>query len=51
MADGKKIMEKAEKKKGVKPSTSVTLKTTAPVCSKTKNYLEDAGIQVLTSRG
>ncbi|MGW8194902.1 MAG: hypothetical protein ACWGOX_11625 [Desulforhopalus sp.] len=44
MADGKKIVEKATKIKEAAPSTSVLLKTTAPVCSKTKAFLLAAGV-------
>ena len=47
MTDGRKIAEKAQKIKTVKPEITVVLKTTAPICSKTKTFLEDAGIQVL----
>lgn len=50
MVDGRKILEKAVKIKTVRPSTTVTLKTTAPVCSKTKSFLEDAGVQVLSDQ-
>ena len=47
MADGRKIAEKAEKIKAVLPKMIVILKTTAPVCSKTKSFLSDKGIQVV----
>jgi len=40
MADGKKILEKLSKIKEARPSVGVVLKTTAPVCSKTKTFLE-----------
>jgi hypothetical protein len=49
MADGYKIFQKAQKIKDTSPSTSVVLKTTAPVCSMTKAFLEDAGVLVLTA--
>ena len=48
MADGRKILEKAGKIKQVLPSSSVILRTSAPVCSKTLRFLEDEGIQVET---
>lgn len=48
MADGRKILEKAQAIKAIKPDVTVVLKTTAPVCSKTKAFLKDAGIQVIT---
>jgi hypothetical protein len=48
MADGRKILEKAGKIKQVLPGSSVILRTSAPVCSKTLRFLEDEGIQVET---
>ena len=50
MADGKKILEKARKIKGVHPSCAVALKTTAPVCSKTIQFLKTEGIQLISSK-
>ncbi len=47
MADGLKILEKAKKIKKVQPDVTVVLKTTAPVCSKTRTFLETSGIQVV----
>ncbi len=47
MADGKKILEKSQKIKEIQPSTTVVLKTTTPVCSKTMKFLEAEGIQVV----
>ncbi len=49
MADGKKILEKARKIKRVRASATVVLKTTAPLCSKTKRFLETEGIQLIDS--
>lgn len=46
MADGKKILEKAQKIKDVQPSVTVVLKTTAPICSKTIKFLESERIQL-----
>jgi hypothetical protein len=46
MADSKKILEKVAKIKEAAPSTSVVLKTTAPVCSKTKAFLMTAGVDI-----
>jgi len=48
MADGKKIAEKAEKIRQKLPSAKVMLQTTAPVCSKTIQFLENSGIQVIS---
>lgn len=47
MADGRKIFEKAQKIKESQPSVSIVLKTTAPVCSKTKQLLESADIELI----
>ena len=47
MADGKKIVAKAEKIKAYLPDYQVALKTTAPVCSKTKRLLKEHLIYVL----
>ena len=46
MADGKKIVAKADKIKKIKPGRKVMLKTSAPVCSKTLLFLADNGIEV-----
>ena len=46
MADGKKIVAKADKIKKTKPGRKVMLKTSAPVCSKTLLFLADNGIEV-----
>ena len=47
MADGKKIIEKANKITSSLPSISVALKTSAPVCSKTAKLLESNGIALI----
>jgi hypothetical protein len=48
MADGKKLLEKAEKIKAVEPCTKISLRSTAPVCSKTSRFLADNGIELIT---
>jgi len=48
MSDGKKILAKAEKIKKAKSGCRVMLKTTAPLCSKTLQYLADHGIELIT---
>ena len=48
MADGMKILAKAVKIKQVKLGCKVVLKATAPLCSKTLEYLADHGIEVIT---
>jgi hypothetical protein len=48
MADGRKIAEKVEKILQKRPGMKVVLKVpNAPVCSKTLQYLESLGIQVI----
>ena len=47
MADGRKILAKAEKIKQAKPGCKVVLKTTAPLCKKTLQYFADHGIGVI----
>ena len=47
MADGRKILAKAVKIKQAKPSSKVLLKTTAPVCSKTVQFLKEQGVEVV----
>ncbi|HIP37845.1 MAG TPA: hypothetical protein EYG88_00350 [Desulfocapsa sulfexigens] len=48
MADGKKIIEKAQKITATLPSVAVVLKTSAPVCSKTTKLLESNGIELIS---
>jgi hypothetical protein len=47
MADGKKILEKTQRIKEMQPSTTIVLKTTAPVCSKTIKFLEAEKISLI----
>ena len=47
MKDGKKIVETASIIKN-QTNKQVFLATSAPVCSKTKNYLESKNIQIVT---
>ena len=46
MADGRKIIAKAKKIKALRPETDLSLRTTAPICSKTKLFLEENDIEV-----
>ncbi len=46
MADGTKILEKVEHIHGVDPDITILLKTSAPLCSKTRTLLQDAGLIV-----
>ena len=47
MADGRRIVADAAKIMKAKPGTRVVLKTTAPVCSKTKQFLSEHRIEVI----
>ncbi|MBM9515198.1 hypothetical protein [Desulfogranum marinum] len=47
MKDGENILEKANMIKGYRPRAMFALKTTAPVCSKTKAFLEEEGILII----
>ncbi len=46
MADGKKIIDKANKLKEVRPGTNIVFKTSAPVCSKTTKFLNENGVNI-----
>ena len=47
MKDGKGVLSKADKIKHHVPKAKVSLRTSAPVCSKTKAFLKERGISVL----
>ena len=47
MADGKKLVEKAAKIKALEPGTKISLRSTAPVCSKTTRFLAGQGIDLI----
>ena len=50
MKDGEGILAKVNKIKNHVPDAEVSLKTSAPVCSKTKAFLEEHGISVSVYR-
>ncbi len=50
MKDGEGILAKVNKIKNQVPDAQVSLKTSAPVCSKTKVFLEGHGISVSVYR-
>ncbi len=50
MADGKKILEKSSKIETVQPQLKIALKITAPICSKTRIFLENQGIRVIIKK-
>ena len=47
MKDGKGVLAKVSKIKHHVPKAKVSLRTSAPVCSKTKAFLKERGISVL----
>jgi hypothetical protein len=47
MTDGKKLLDKAARIRTVRPELHVVLKTTAPVCSKTLQFLEKNNLRVI----
>ncbi len=47
MKDGKGVLAKVDKIKHHVPKAKVSLRTSAPVCSKTKAFLQERGISVL----
>ena len=47
MTDGKKILAKATKIRESRPGCQLSLRTTAPICSKTVKFLNEQDIQVL----
>ena len=46
MADGQKIVAKADKIRQYNPALTLMLKTSAPICSKTVQMLEQQGIVI-----
>ncbi len=46
MKDGRKIMETAGKIKETRPSVQISLFISGPICSKTRKYLADNGVEV-----
>ena len=47
MKDGKAVVAKVDKIKRHVPKAKISLRTSAPVCSKTKVFLKERGISVL----
>ena len=46
MADGIKILDKINQIKSFQSGIDVSLKTDAPLCSKTRNFLQENGIKI-----
>jgi len=49
MKDGMRINEQKQAINQVKPNMKVSLQTTAPICSKTKEYLSSKNISIIKS--
>ncbi len=47
MADGQKILDKVERIKSMQPESKVSLKTCAPLCSKTRTFLSEHDIDII----
>lgn len=47
MADGARILAKAEIIRQTIPGSRVSLRTTAPVCGKTRTFLQDRNVELL----
>ncbi len=47
MSDGRKILQQAETIRRTYPDARISLKTSAPVCSKTRAFLKERGIEIL----
>ena len=47
MKDGKGVLAKVDKIKHHVPKAKISLRTSAPVCSKTKVFLKERGISLL----
>ena len=47
MSDGRKLLDKFNLIKKAKPDSKLSLKTTTPVCSKTKGFLKVHNIDII----
>jgi hypothetical protein len=48
MSDGNRILEKAGRIKKIRKTVKVSLKISGPICSKTKKFLHDHGVEIIT---
>ena len=51
MKDAKAILNKVYKIKEKIPNASVSLKTNAPICSKSIKFLEENNVEIITPKG
>ena len=47
MSDGRKLLDKFNMIKKAKPGSTLSLKTTTPICSKTRAFLKDHNIDII----
>jgi hypothetical protein len=47
MSDGRKLLDKFNLIKKAKPDARLSLKTTTPVCGKTRTFLKDHNIDII----
>ena len=47
MSDGRKLLDKFNQMKKAKPGSTLSLKTTTPICSKTRGFLKDHNIDII----
>jgi len=47
MSDGRKLLDKFNQMKKAKPGSTLSLKTTTPICSKTRAFLKDHNIDII----
>jgi hypothetical protein len=47
MKDGIKLLAKAEQIRSHQPAATISLKTSTPICSKTRRFLEDHHIDII----
>ena len=50
MKDAAAILDKVDRIKKAVPDATITLETTAPVCSKSTKFLSDNGIEVISKK-
>jgi len=47
MKDGVKLLSKAEQIRTCEPNAKISLKTSTPICSKTRKFLEDHHMSII----
>ncbi len=49
MKDGRQLVEQVNQIKSVNPALEVSIMISGPICSKTKNMLQEQGIGIIVS--